>query len=317
MARSLLCCKKILSPLASGFLCLLWLLCAMIYPANSQDYSTKNSATQHYIIATAPQSSLKLEPSPWQSLEQGLEYASFALQGNDQTGQTSLGQLQVLRFSPKYFRFSLHSISEQNSAPQTLQQWAESHNLVAAINASMYLPDGSTSTGYMRKGEHINNKRISKAFGVFFLAEPTEKGLASATMVEKNTPNLQATLDKYHTVIQNYRLLSAKGKILWSERGQKHSIAAVGMDKKGNILFLHCRQPIEAHHLAKELLRLPLQIGPVMYVEGGAQAGMVLAHPSQQSFWGGRHPADFFMGNVGVALPNILGVERKKTLNQE
>ncbi len=222
-----------------------------------------------------------------------------------------MGNLEVLRFSPQFFQFSLLSISELNSPPQTLQQWAKEHNLVAAINASMYLPDGSTSTGYMRNHEHINNKRIAKAFGVFFLAQPRHPDLPSALMVEKSLPNLKTLLSQYNVAIQNYRLISAEGNILWSDRGQKHSIAAVGMDDKGNILFLHCRQPIQAFQFASELLRLPLHLGPVMYVEGGAQAGMVLYHESNTTFWGGRHPADFFMGNVGVALPNILGVQRK------
>ncbi len=306
--------QKIFSPTLSLCLCCLFAFTLNITQAKAQNNTTINSATPQSIVATAPQSSLKLEPSPWHNLEPGLDYASFALQGKGQNAGKTIGQLEVLRFSPQFFCFNLYAISENNTAPQTLQQWAQNHNLVAAINASMYLPDGKTSTGYMRKDGHINNKRIAKAFGVFFLAEPNTADLPVATLIEKSSPQFKSTLAQYKTVIQNFRLLSAEGEILWSERGQKHSIAAVGMDKKGNILFLHCRQPIDAHILAIELLRLPLQLGPVMYVEGGAQAGMVLRHESKNTFWGGRHPADFFMGSVGVALPNILGVQRKKTL---
>ncbi len=262
------------------------------------------------IIATAPQPSPQpMVSCPWQRLEAGLEYVSLPLQKNLHA------QLEVLRFSPKYFDFVLHSISENNAAPQTLRNWAEKNNLVAAINASMYLPDGRTSTGYMRSHEYENNKRIAKAFGVFFLAQPkdTKANIPTATLLEKNTKNFEKILQQYHIAVQNYRLISAKRNILWSANGQKHSIAAVGMDTQGNILFLHCREPIEPSVFASELLRLPLQLGPVMYVEGGAQAGMVLRHEQKEFFWGGRHPADIFMGTVGVALPNILGVVRKKT----
>ncbi len=264
------------------------------------------SAMAQNNTATKPQPSTALIPScPWQELEPGLTYASIPLQ------EPLQAQLEVLRFSPQYFDFKLFNTSEKKSPPQTLEQWAKAHNLVATINASMYLPDGSTSTGYMRNGEHINNKHISKAFGAFFLAQPKDANLASATLLEKNHPQFKKILSQYTVAVQNYRLISQKREVLWSKGGQEHAIAAVGMDEKGNILFLHCRQPIQAHALAQELLRLPLHISTVMYVEGGAQAGMYLYHNGRGTFWGGRHPADIFMGSVGVALPNILGVVRK------
>ncbi len=296
--------------LQSFVLCAPWAIYTPhLYAAPARD-SAHNTAQR--IIATAPQPSPQpMVSCPWQNLEPGLEYASIPLQ------KDLHAQLEVLRFSPKYFDFILHSISQNNAHPQTLSQWAQKNQLVAAINASMYLPDGRTSTGYMRIHEHENNKRIAKAFGVFFLAQPTDHkaGLPSAMLLEKSTSDFEKFLQKYAIVVQNYRLISAQGKILWTAKGQKHSIAAVGMDKQGHILFLHCRQPIEPSVFAAELLRLPLKLGPVMYVEGGAQAGMVLRHEQKEQFWGGRHPADIFMGTVGVALPNILGVVRKKTIN--
>ncbi len=270
------------------------------------------TATPQRITATLPQPSPKLTiTAPWKKLEPGLEHASFALQNT----KAPKANLEVLRFDPKYFQFVLHSISEKGCSPQTLSQWASEADTVAAINASMYLPDGRTSTGYMRSGTHQNNKHIAKSFGAFFLAEPTKTHLAPAKLLEKDQPNTLETLDDYAIVIQNFRLINSNREILWSKGGQKHSIAAVGEDGQGNILFLHCRQPIEAYTFAQELLRLPLDVRTVMYVEGGAQAGMVLRQNNESTFWGGRHPADVLLGSVAVALPNILGVRRKKTTN--
>ncbi|MEI3478052.1 MAG: hypothetical protein V8Q84_01855 [Bilophila sp.] len=54
----------------------------------------------------------------------------------------------------------------------SLGEWARRKDLVAAINASMYLPDGVTSTGYLRAGDVINNGRIASLFGAFFVAGP-------------------------------------------------------------------------------------------------------------------------------------------------
>ncbi len=245
----------------------------------------------------------------WEQLETGLELGSFAMQ------EDSNAQLAVLRFDPKYFEFNVFSISETEGAAKTLMHWAESHDLVAAINASMYLPDGKTSTGYMRKGEHLNNKHIAKNFGAFFISGALEAGIASARLIDRDTKDWELLLNKYKVVVQNYRLIDSNRKVLWSAGGQAHSIAAVAQDDAGNILFLHCREPIVAADFANMLLTLPLNVRTVMYVEGGVQAGLVLRGIKEDIFWGGSHPSDIFMGSVSVALPNIIGVTRKKNMD--
>ena len=246
------------------------------------------------------------EPLPWQQLEPGLEYADFDRE--DQSRSTVV----VLRFDPAFFVFSLHTISEKGGPPKTLRQWAEAQDLVAAINASMYLPDGSTSTGFMRNGGHINNKRIAGRFGVFFVAEPDDASLPSVALMDKDTEGWEQKLNHYKVVVQNYRMINARRNILWSPGGPLYSISAVGQDGSGKILFMHCREPIDAYSFASLLLHLPLDVRTVMYVEGGAQAGLALRTRGYSLAWGGRHPADFLVtGNVNAALPNILGVKRR------
>ncbi len=243
----------------------------------------------------------------WENIEPGLDKASFSVASGVNI------HIVALRFDASLFEFPLLTISSGNDAPQTLMQWAQSHDLVAAINASMYLPDGKTSTGYMRMGEHINNKRIAKKFGAFFLSRPRSQGLAQARVIDRDTADWEAMLEHYDIVIQNYRLINSKREVLWSAGGQKHSIAAVAEDGAGNILFLHCREPIMAHTFASALLDLPLDVRAVMYVEGGVQAGLVLRTTQEDILWGGRHPSDIFMGSVSVALPNVIGVLRKQS----
>ncbi len=242
----------------------------------------------------------------WEEVEPGLEMASFSLQQNSNV------RIAVLRFNADHFIFKLFTVSENSSNPQTLMQWAKEHNLVAAINASMYLPDGKTSTGYMRSGKHVNNNHIAKGFGAFFLSDPKDKSLTPVRLVDRATQDWEELLKQYDVVVQNYRLIDSTRQVLWSpKKGREHSIAAIAQDGDGNILFLHCRQPIMAHTFASALLDIPLDVRTVMYVEGGAQAGMVLRSNDEETVWGGRHPSDFFIGSVSVALPNIIGVQRK------
>ena len=249
--------------------------------------------------------------SPWKSLEPGLDYAEFDREDN--SGSTVV----VLRFNPASFKFSLHTISEEGPPARTLRQWADKHNLVAAINASMYLPDGSTSTGYMRQGAHVNNSRTVNRFGAFFVAGTADAALPPAALLDRDTDNWRELLDRYTVVVQNYRMINSQRRILWSPGGPLYSISAVGQDAQGNILFIHCREPIEAYSFASLLLHLPLDIRTVMYVEGGAQAGLALRSGLYSRTWGGRHMADFLVtGNVNAALPNVLGVARRAPENQ-
>lgn len=245
---------------------------------------------------------------PWTELEKGMEYAEF-----DRADATD-GTLVCLRFDPAVFTFRVHSISEEGGLPLTLRQWADKHKLVAAINASMYLPDGRTSTGYMRHHEHLNSKRIVGRFGAFFVAQlyrPTDGASPSATLLDKDLDPWEEELPKYVSVVQNYRMINAQRRVLWSPGGPLYSISAVGKDGAGNILFIHCREPIEAYTFAALLLDLPIDIRTVMYVEGGAQAGLLVNTSKYARLWAGRSPMDFLVtGNINAPLPNILGVVR-------
>ena len=248
------------------------------------------------------------EAPRWNSLEDGLEYAEFSLQ--PEAGQQA--SLTVLRIDPELFDFRLYASAAHKHPALTLGQWADSHDLVAAINASMYLPDGVTSTGYMRQDDYINNKRLVRRFGAFFVAGPRQEGLPRADILTREDPQWQDLLEQYRLVIQNYRMINDERRILWSPGGPLYAISAVAEDGAGKILFLHCREPLEAYSFAHALLHLPLDVRTVMYVEGGMQAGLVIRSPGLHQELRGRHLADFWVtGNVRAQLPNVLGIRRR------
>lgn len=216
--------------------------------------------------------------------------------------------LAVLRLSPEQFDFVLCAAGRERHPPLTLGEWADLRQLTAAINASMFLPDGVTSTGYLREGDYINNKRLGARFGAFFVAGPDSPELPAAAVIDKSRTDWQERIARYRLVIQNYRLISADGQILWKPGGPRNAISAVGADAAGNILFLHCREPLDAHSFAAGLLRLPLQVRTVMYVEGGGQAGLFLRSGDLRREYNGLSAAEFLPGGtIRAALPNVLG----------
>lgn len=237
----------------------------------------------------------------WLNVGPGLEYGEFRLNEDEV-------KLAVLRIDPEKCDFFLGLSGSDERGARPLAKWAADYNLLGAINASMYLPD-NTSTGYMRFGEHVNNPRIVERFGAFFVASPKKAGIPRAMIMDKSAPNWREALKDYNLVVQNYRMINDERRILWSPGGPLYSISAVAQDGKGKILFLHSRKPVEAYSFAQQLLHLPLDIRTVMYVEGGAQAGMLVRSPGINRDLGAPHPPSFLVtGNLKAALPNILGV---------
>ncbi len=221
--------------------------------------------------------------------------------------------LLILRIDPKLWRFSLHMASREGAA-LSLGDWAARRGLEAGINASMYLPDNKTSTGYMRGDGHVNNPHVGGRLGAFFAAEPAADapaGLPEAAIYERENPSLQSLLASYTVVVQNYRLIDGEGKILWNSGGPLHSIAAVAADTAGRILFILVAKPMPAADFAVLLQGCGLSLKAVMYVEGGAQAGIFLREHGPNApvtVWKGRQSLLNIEGNPAAPLPNIIGV---------
>ncbi len=309
----------------------------------------------------------------WQTLEKGLELGLFPARQNDVNFE-----VVVLRIDPASFVFSVHTVSQSGRA-FSLGEWASQHGLVAVINASMYLPDGVTSTGYLRAGEIVNNGRIVSKFGAFFVAEPVETAplpsengeagesvsepgelatesrdlqtlsengvvesgsveteraslraeslpsvspvrmqsetssiLPEADILDRSVDDWESLLPRYRMVVQNYRLISADRRLLWTPGGPRHSIAAVGKDGAGRILFFLCREPLTGVEFGNLLLALPIDVHVVMYAEGGSQAGLFLDSMTRRQTWMGRYLADIWTsGNLSAPLPNVIGIRRR------
>lgn len=242
----------------------------------------------------------------WLNLETGLDFCEIRLNEGD-------SKLTALRIDPEKFDFILGASGKDGESPRTLEKWATDYDLTAAINASMYLPDNLKSTGYMRSGDYINNNRIMERFGAFFVAGPRKEGLPRATILDRDEKGWKEKLENYDTVIQNYRMTNASRKILWSPGGPLYSISAVAEDGDGRILFLHSRMPLEAYSFVQQLLHLPLDIRTVMYVEGGAQAGLIVHSEKLKRDLAGAHAPSFLVsGKVKATIPNIIGIRPRK-----
>jgi hypothetical protein len=259
-------------------------------------------------------------------LEPGLELAQSVVQSGPD-GREAL--FVILRIDPALHDFVLCMASEEGRS-LSLPDWSIRRDLRAGINASMYLPDGVTSTGYMRSGVSVNNGNAGPRLGAFFAAGPKIRGLPGACILERDAPGMPEILEDYAVVVQNFRFMDRAGNALWPGGGRAAGMTVVAEDDAGRILFVLCRDSLTAERFAVALKDFSLSLRTVMYTEGGAQAGLLLRFDKGGEEMGGIVGASPFPVPDGVvhvwkgrsallnadgdpqgALPNVLGIQRR------
>jgi hypothetical protein len=203
----------------------------------------------------------------WRALEPGLDYGLF--DGPPGEGDRKIA---VVRVDPAKFELRLLNASAPGEGgTYTVRSWALRAGASAAINASMYQADYRTSVSLMRTRDHVNQRRLSKDKALLAF-DPLVSGVPAARLVDRECEDLADAERHYGTLVQSIRMVSCERRNVWAQSERRSSIAAVGIDRRGRILFIHARTPWPVHELVKALLALPIDLAQAMYVEGGPEA---------------------------------------------
>ncbi len=250
--------------------------------------------------------------SPWRELEPGLEWAELAAPRPAAIGDSTI---RVLRIDPERFELRLLNASAGDVGTlRTARDWAQQHDLVAAINASMYQTDYRSSVSLMINRGHVNNPRVSKDNSVLAF-DRKDADVPRVQIIDRKCQDFDGLREHYRVLVQSIRMISCHGHNVWSQQDQEWSTAAIGMDAAGRVLFIHCRSPYSVHDLIDMLLGLPLGLRNAMYVEGGPEAQLyVRAGGVDLELFGsletGLFEAD---ANPGAwPIPNAIGVARRR-----
>jgi hypothetical protein len=256
----------------------------------------------------------KAEPQLWKMLDDGLYLGEFA---STLKSRISNFPITILKINPGFYSFKLLCASEHGGNMRTAKQWCNEFGLLAAINASMYQDtDPLKSTGYMKNYNHINNPHFNPAFGAFMVFNPIDSSLPESRFVDRRLQEgWKAQIEKYHTVVQNYRMISKGKRKGWPQQKKLYSTAAVGMDKDNNVLFIHSPSPYSTHDFINILLSLPIDIDSAMYLEGGPEATLYINPKDIHTKSEGRY-GTLFGKNFGdlstLTLPNVIGIVKRK-----
>jgi len=244
----------------------------------------------------------------WRELEPGLFLGAFPVPHDPGSDDV----IRVLRVHPERFELRLLNASGfPDGRSLTARAWAERYDLVAAINASMYQTDHRTSVSLMRSPEHVNNPHLSKDMAVLAFG-PKRPGLAPVALIDRECDDWGRLLEDYASAVQSIRMVSCRGRNVWTQQPKRWSTAAIGIDRAGRPLLIHVRSPYSVHDLIAMLTALaPLDLSRAMYVEGGAESQLYVRSGSAELEYVGSFEETG--GNSRAwPIPNVIGVARKR-----
>ncbi len=234
----------------------------------------------------------------WRSLEGGLDYAVFAGPG---------GEIAIVRIDPARYELRLLNASAPGEGKiRTARAWAAHAGAAAAINASMYQEDYRTSVSLMRTRSHVNHPRVSKDKAVLAF-DPVVRGVPPVRIIDRDCEDLAAARGAYGTLVQSIRLVSCDRRNVWEPSPRRVSMAAIGVDGKGRILFIHARTPTPVHEIVNALLAMPIDLRQAMYVEGGPEAQLYVRGGGRELEWvGGSERAPSTQNAEAWPVPNVV-----------
>ena len=248
-------------------------------------------------------------PVPWVPLEKGLHLGTFIAPRKSILGDSLI---RVLRIDPGHFKFRLLNASANDNERHSAREWTQQHDLVAAINASMYQTDNLTSVSLMKTIGHINNTWYSKDRAILAF-DPHKDSLPPIQILDRDCQDVETLRQQYQTLIQSIRMISCDGQNVWAQQDKMWSTSAIGMDEDGNVLFIHVRSPYSTHDLIDILMELPIGLKRAMYAEGGPEAQLYIrSHEVEMEFIGsystGSNEND--ANQIAWPIPNVVGIER-------
>ena len=247
----------------------------------------------------------------WQILDEGLYIGKFLPQQKSFLGDS---EILIIKIDPVIYSLKLFSASELNHSNLTVKQWCEKYDLIGAINAGMFQTDYMSNVGYMKNFDHLNNHRVNPSYHSVAAFNPVNGNESKFSIYDTDETNIQDIIARYHTVIQNLRLIKSSSRNRWTQQNKKWSEAALGQDKDGNVLFIFSHSPYSMHDLNNILIQLPIDIINAQHLEGGPEASLYfkfndLEIEAMGSYETGFNENDF--NDTFWNLPNVIGFKKR------
>ena len=241
----------------------------------------------------------------WKEIDDGMyvaEYHSPIKSSHDNSVIT------ILKINPKKYQLDVYS----SFIGHTAEEWAVKENLIAVINPGMYNSQ-SKNMGFMKQYNNMFNPNFNNDKAILCF-NPKNNSLPPSQIIDREFQDWKTLVNQYESCSQSIRMVDFNGNNKWSKQAKKWSMVVVAMDKDGNILFIHSRSPYEVRQFIDILLKAPLNIKNMMYLEGGPEASLYVNHNGYAARKIGSYETGFYEFNDNTELwpiPNVIGVKKK------
>ena len=251
------------------------------------------------------------QSGPWRKVDEGLFLAHL-----DPPYETPIkdSKITIVRVNPTYYSFKLLCASELGKIGLTSKEWCKKYHLIAAINAGMYQKDGLTNVGYMKNFSHLNNSRLNSAYKAVLAFNRVDDDVPEIQIIDLKCQDFEKLKPKYQTFIQNIRMISCNQENVWSKQNKRWSLAVLGVDKGGNVLFIFSEAPYSGYDFNTILLSLPISIFNAMYLEGGGEASLYFSGNGFVLDKVGIYESGFNENPIRAGahpIPNVIGIIKK------
>jgi|SRR6185295_2847275 len=246
----------------------------------------------------------------WRTLQPGVELASIPA-GKMPAGDAGL--LYAVRIDPQRAKLGVALASEARVPAKTAGEWCRTAGFAVAINAGMFQADQRSNVGYLRHGQHLNNRRWNSYRSAVAVA-PSKDSLPAALWLDLGPSKPDRRTADYTIVVQNLRLITKGRKNVWSPNYRRWSEAALATDSRGRLLFLFSRAPYSMREFNNLLLSLPLDVAGAMHLEGGPEASLSIHTAGVDLDLSGSYETGFLPDDSNRRqwpIPNVLGVLRE------
>jgi hypothetical protein len=251
------------------------------------------------------------QSDPWRKVDEGLFLAHL-----DPPYEPPIkdSKITIVKINPTYYSFRLLCASELGKVRLTTKEWCKRYHLISAINAGMYQKDGLSNVGYMKNFYHLNNSRLNSAYKAVLAFNRVDDDVPEIQIIDLKCQDLEKLKPKYQTLIQNIRMISCNQENVWSKQNKRWSLAVLGMDKGGNVLFIFSEAPYSGYDFNTILLSLPISIFNAMYLEGGREASLYFSAKGFELDEAGISETGFNESPIrpgGNPIPNVIGIVKK------
>jgi len=248
---------------------------------------------------------------PWKKVDDGLFFAQF-----DPHDRAPIkdSKITIVKINPAYYSFKLLCASELGKIKLTTKEWCKRYHLISAINAGMYQKDGLTNVGYMKNFSHTNNSRLNSVYKAVLAFNRVNDDVPEIQIIDLKCQDIEQLKPTYQTFIQNIRMISCNQENVWSKQNKRWSLAILGVDQGGNVLFIFSEAPYSGYDFNHILLSLPISIFNAMYLEGGREASLYFSANGFVLDKAGIYESTFNGNSIRPAahpIPNVIGIVKK------